>query len=190
MHLAHCSLDDWRPSNITPYGLSGYLLYDDGSRAVELYTHLHLQHKRAIIRAFLGGPTENGSMETSFAFVDGTNVDKSTRKMMRRHVMMGKNAGKTIHRRSKRDLLLRRHAAPVTAPPPSSCSMALAAKESGAAFAITPSQYAWERVCPISLCPQVLDTFRFPVTLTRHNVEVISNCMPRRWCFASLWLSC
>ncbi len=43
-------------------------------------------------------------MEKSFFFVDGTQVNKTTRKLMRSHVMKGKNAGRTIHRPSKLDL--------------------------------------------------------------------------------------
>ncbi|CCT71038.1 uncharacterized protein FFB20_07445 [Fusarium fujikuroi] len=40
-------------------------------------------------------------MEQNFFFVDGLNADKTSKKLMRRHVMKGKNAGKTFHRPSR-----------------------------------------------------------------------------------------
>jgi hypothetical protein len=40
-------------------------------------------------------------MEKTFQFVDGASVDNTTRKLIRRHVMKGKNAGRKIHRPSK-----------------------------------------------------------------------------------------
>ncbi|KAH8680749.1 hypothetical protein BX600DRAFT_504504 [Xylariales sp. PMI_506] len=40
-------------------------------------------------------------MQQTFRFVDGVQVDKSTRKLMRSHVMKGKNAGKKFHRPSR-----------------------------------------------------------------------------------------
>lgn len=43
-------------------------------------------------------------MADSFLFVDSARVDGSLRKRIRRHVMAGRNAGKTFHRRSKLDL--------------------------------------------------------------------------------------
>ncbi|KAF4448617.1 hypothetical protein F53441_7993 [Fusarium austroafricanum] len=41
------------------------------------------------------------TMEQTFFFVDGLHADKSSKKLMRRHVMKGKNAGKTFHRPSR-----------------------------------------------------------------------------------------
>ncbi|RGP75148.1 hypothetical protein FLONG3_5832 [Fusarium longipes] len=40
-------------------------------------------------------------MEHEFLFVDGLHTDKTSKKLMRRHVMKGKNAGKTFHRPSR-----------------------------------------------------------------------------------------
>lgn len=40
-------------------------------------------------------------MAGSFIFVDGLQNDRPTKRLMRRHVMQGKNAGKTIHRPSR-----------------------------------------------------------------------------------------
>jgi hypothetical protein len=46
-------------------------------------------------------------MGKRFLFVDSTDVDRTTRKSIRRHVMNGKNAGKTHHRSSRLDLIRR-----------------------------------------------------------------------------------
>jgi hypothetical protein len=40
-------------------------------------------------------------MEQKFFFVDGLHADKTSKRLMRRHVMKGKNAGKTFHRPSR-----------------------------------------------------------------------------------------
>lgn len=45
-------------------------------------------------------------MERTFQFVDNSaTVDVVTRKLMRSHVMKGKNTGKTLHRRSRLELV-------------------------------------------------------------------------------------
>lgn len=44
-------------------------------------------------------------MEHPFLFVNGISVDRSVRKRIRRHVMTGRNVGKTHHRRSRLDLI-------------------------------------------------------------------------------------
>jgi hypothetical protein len=44
-------------------------------------------------------------MEDSFLFVDSAAVDGPLRKRIRRHVMAGRNAGKTFHRRSRLELV-------------------------------------------------------------------------------------
>ncbi len=40
-------------------------------------------------------------MDQNFFFVDGMHANKASRRQMRRHVMKGKNAGKTLNRPSK-----------------------------------------------------------------------------------------
>lgn len=40
-------------------------------------------------------------MAKTFYFIDGVQPDESSKKLMRRHVMKGKNAGKKVHRTSK-----------------------------------------------------------------------------------------
>jgi hypothetical protein len=41
------------------------------------------------------------SMQQAFLFIDGIHASKSSKRQMRRHVMRGKNAGRTLHRPSK-----------------------------------------------------------------------------------------
>lgn len=44
------------------------------------------------------------AMEKTFHFVNGISPDEASKRLSRRHVMKGKNAGKKIHRRSRMDL--------------------------------------------------------------------------------------
>ncbi|KAH7142113.1 hypothetical protein EDB81DRAFT_691592 [Dactylonectria macrodidyma] len=46
-------------------------------------------------------------MDNTFFFVDGIEPDRESKRLMRRHVMKGKNAGKTFHRRSRPGLASR-----------------------------------------------------------------------------------
>ncbi|KAE8138646.1 hypothetical protein BDV38DRAFT_69075 [Aspergillus pseudotamarii] len=43
-------------------------------------------------------------MEKTFYFIDGLQPDRTSKKLMRRHVMKGKNAGKKVHRASREGL--------------------------------------------------------------------------------------
>lgn len=43
-------------------------------------------------------------MEKKFHFVNGISPDEASKRLVRRHVMKGKNAGKKVHRRSRMDL--------------------------------------------------------------------------------------
>jgi len=40
-------------------------------------------------------------MGKTFYFIDGVQADKTSKRLMRRHVMKGKNAGKRVHRPSR-----------------------------------------------------------------------------------------
>lgn len=48
-------------------------------------------------------------MEKTFYFVDGYQPDRTSKKLMRHHVMKGKNAGKKFHRASRRGLPITSH---------------------------------------------------------------------------------
>lgn len=55
----------------------------------------HCQKRHRIVQS------SEFTMGKQFMFVDTNNVDPKTRRKMRRHVMAGKNAGRTVHRPSK-----------------------------------------------------------------------------------------
>lgn len=92
------------------------------------------------------------TMEQSFCFVNGMQLDRVAKKQMRRHVMMGKNAGKTVHRRSKKELLRVQTAA------------------------VKRKKEGLECYEPISIHDNVLTGLSFPVDLTLQHAEIISNC--------------
>ena len=51
-------------------------------------------------------------MAQPFQFVDGLNPDRASKRRMRQHVMKGKNAGRTVQRKSRLDVLAKWHNAP------------------------------------------------------------------------------
>lgn len=104
-------------------------------------------------------------MQQTFCFVNGTHVDKLTKKRMRRHVMMGKNAGRTIHRKSKRDLLPTQ-----VARMPAVSSVAMPQEPTYDRFAFL------DNYRPDSIYNEVLCGLSFPVKLTAQFAEIISNC--------------
>ena len=53
---------------------------------------------------FVSAPSTPIIMPREFLFVDGLEVARKERRGMRRHVMLGKNAGKTVARRSRKHL--------------------------------------------------------------------------------------
>lgn len=48
-------------------------------------------------------------MEKAFYFIDGYQPDRTSKKLMRRHVMKGKNVGKRFHRASRGRLPINSH---------------------------------------------------------------------------------
>jgi hypothetical protein len=104
-------------------------------------------------------------MQQTFCFVNGTHVDKLTKKRMRRHVMMGKNAGRTIHRKSRRDLI-----PPQVVKIPDVSSVAIREEPTFDRFAF------FDKYRPDRIYNNVLSGLSFPVTLTPQFGEIISNC--------------
>ena len=100
-------------------------------------------------------------MEKTFQFVDtSAELDKSTRKLMRSHVMKGKNAGRTVHRRSKFEL------------------GEWGTPRGAATF---PDEEATKRnldgLEPVARnLGSVLRTFRFPVELSENSLKMINQC--------------
>jgi hypothetical protein len=108
-------------------------------------------------------------MQQPFCFVDSNHIDKLTKKRMRRHVMMGKNAGRTIQRRSRKDI----PTCQVTKAPAVSL-VALCQQSQGDRFS------PFDAFNPDSIYNNVLCGLSFPVKLTPHFAEVISNCTDER----------
>ena len=100
-------------------------------------------------------------MQQTFCFVNGREVDRLTKKKLRRHVMIGKNAGKTFHRRSRKDLA-RIEAAVVQLPDSRAHQLY--------------RQRNLDYYQPASIYNNVLTGLSFPVELTPHFAEIISNC--------------
>lgn len=100
-------------------------------------------------------------MTKTFQFVDSSaKVDRVTRKSMRSHVMKGKNAGKTVHRRSRLELGARR----------THCDDASFPAEE----ARKPNA---EELGPVARnLGNVLRTFHFPVELSESSLKSIDQC--------------
>jgi len=99
-------------------------------------------------------------MEKTFQFVDSSaKVDRVTRKLMRSHVMKGKNAGKTVHRRSRLELGAGRT-------PCGDASLPNGARKRNA-----------EELGPVARnLGNVLRTFQFPVELGESSLKIINQC--------------
>ncbi len=101
-------------------------------------------------------------MEKSFHFVDtSVEVDRVARKSMRSHVMRGKNAGKTVHRRSRLEL--------GGAVRTTFGDASLLHEEAGRRNAETLGPV-------VRNLGNVLRTFRFPVELSQSALKSIDLC--------------
>lgn len=100
-------------------------------------------------------------MEKTFQFVDtSAKVDSTTRKLMRSHVMKGKNAGKTVHRRSRRELGAGRATYDDTSFPENEARMRSS-----------------EELGPVAKSlGSALRTFQFPVELSENALKSVDNC--------------
>ena len=86
------------------------------------------------------------TMQRQFYFVDGIQPNGASRRLMRRHVMQGKNAGKRVYRKSKLGL----------EQPRSQTDIPVASL--------------------IRTGPGSLLTFLLPIDMTRESVEIIDEC--------------
>lgn len=100
-------------------------------------------------------------MGDTFHFVDALRIDRASKRLARRHVMKGKNAGKTIHRRTQR-MGLQRQRPEVTAPS--------LEQEPRRFDLISPA------VTPKYLGSQML-VLTAPVDFTAYSLRVINQCM-------------
>lgn len=111
-------------------------------------------------------------MEKSFHFVDTTQNDKASRRQVRRFVMKGKNAGKTVHRPSRMAALAKHHQQQANTSS-SSSSMALSR--------VTASDGDMEALFAYSgaLATKYRDmypTFSLPVKVAPHSLKIINQC--------------
>lgn len=110
-------------------------------------------------------------MEKTFHFVNGITNDEKSKKLMRRHVMKGKNAGKKVHRRSRLDLQVTR-----SQPNVSDGFSRIDADERE----IDHMNHAeWKYLSPSSVSVElgnVFLTLSLPVEITPHSLEVINKC--------------
>jgi hypothetical protein len=102
-------------------------------------------------------------MEKRYEFIDSTKRDRSTKRLARSHAMKGKNAGKTLHRRSRLDLGRR----PVTLMPVAEC------QHDDASYR-APTQYSLGVTSP-TLDSSFL-SFSFPVEATPKTRSMIGQC--------------
>ncbi|KAJ5300803.1 uncharacterized protein N7443_005805 [Penicillium atrosanguineum] len=107
-------------------------------------------------------------MEQKFIFMNGLSNDEESKKLMRRHVMKGKNAGKKLHRRSRLELQVTRSRPNVAT---DSLHICRDLREE--------YHYAdWRYVSPDRLSidfGNAFLTFSLPVEVTPYSLEVINE---------------
>ncbi|KAJ6109982.1 hypothetical protein N7486_002217 [Penicillium sp. IBT 16267x] len=109
-------------------------------------------------------------MEKTFFFVNGIANDERSKKLMRRHVMKGKNAGKKIHRSSRLDLQVAR------GQPNVSDKFSRISSDHEKFGHVQNAD--WTHLSPNKLSIEfgnVLRTFSFPVEVTPYSLEVINK---------------
>jgi hypothetical protein len=108
-------------------------------------------------------------MEQAFHFVDGLSNDEKAKKLMRRHVMKGKNAGKKVHRRSRLDLQLTR----------SRPNVKLNPSQIPSNLRQNYSHADWRCESPGGLSIEFRNlflAFSIPMRVTPYSLEVINEC--------------
>ncbi|OBT73385.1 hypothetical protein VF21_07679 [Pseudogymnoascus sp. 05NY08] len=105
-------------------------------------------------------------MEKSFQFVDGANIDNITRKSIRSHVMKGKNARRTVHRKSR--------LTPTTSwlPPPGHKAATQRTSQGLRKVEEDPTEISMRVSRNLG---SVFLTFRFPIELTPHSIKVVNQ---------------
>ncbi|KAH8812227.1 hypothetical protein F5884DRAFT_784799 [Xylogone sp. PMI_703] len=106
-------------------------------------------------------------MEKTFHFVDSTRADRASKRLIRSHVMKGKNTGKRFHRSSRLDLATRR---------PYAYNAFLGASQ-------TLEVQKTENIEPENICPttiarvlgDVLHTLPFPLELTPDSFKIMNQ---------------
>lgn len=118
-------------------------------------------------------------VQKTFHFMDGLQAGPDSKKQMRRHVMMGKNAGKKVHRPSKRDLNSRPKPMPLVRGYPALASTSLS--QPGDRIEDHKGEVAeiWKHVAPNVIGRNIgntLITLSVPVQLTTYSLTVVDQC--------------
>ncbi|ERT03258.1 hypothetical protein HMPREF1624_01564 [Sporothrix schenckii ATCC 58251] len=102
-----------------------------------------------------------------FMFVNGRQNDRSTQRRMRRHVMQGKNAGKTLHRPSRQLKPVRRGD---TAKQETIAKSTSSSRSNSSLFSLTESLDILKRLPPVTAFYAAIDS---PVAMTSFALQVI-----------------
>lgn len=112
--------------------------------------------------------------------MDGLQANNESKKLGRRHVMMGKNAGKKVHRPSKRDLKTRPGLMPVTSVSPGFANtsvISLMDKSGGCGDDLElRRRSAAPSIIGQNFAGNVLITLTVPVQLTTYSMSIIDQC--------------
>lgn len=117
-------------------------------------------------------------MSGNFQFINGLEQDRASRKLLRRHVMMGKNAGKRINRPSKQALRERQDQQKLTqkpAPRKSNYILGPKAGDLNNTEAIAYWIYISDRVIGRTIGNRI-HTFSLPVNVSREAMNVLNVC--------------
>lgn len=107
------------------------------------------------------------AMETTFHFVNGSKVDRNARRLLKSHVMKGKNAGKKIHRQSRLNA--------VSHNPSRWEALQLTHHASHEARLLAYSRSTWPATNSRAL-GNVLLTASYPAQLTPYSTQVVNQC--------------
>lgn len=115
----------------------------------------------------------------TFHFMDGLQANEDSKRRMRRHVMMGKNAGKKVHRPSKRDLNVRPGPTPAISGRPTFADASIIQTGVIRDEGNDASEREWRCVAPNVIGRNVgntLITLSVPVQLTAYSLNIVDQC--------------
>jgi len=104
-----------------------------------------------------------------FAFIDNATIDQRSRKLIRSHVMKGKNAGRTVKRASRKP---RAEQSPSTSIPPV-CNPAFSKH-----IRIRKPQEDEFRIIIANRIGTGFLTFSYPLEITPHVASLLHDCTP------------
>lgn len=114
-------------------------------------------------------------MEKSFHFVDTTQNDKASRRQVRRFVMKGKNAGKTVHRPSRMAALAKHHQQQANTSSSSGGGSSMALSRVTASDGDMEALFAYSGALATKY-RDMYPTFSLPVKVAPHSLKIINQC--------------